>query len=431
MSDLKIGQKIELSDGSYVNVVKKLGEGGQGAVYSVKSNSGETYALKWYISQGIIYNQDFYRNLDYNIRLGSPAPSFIWPLKLAIRQLGSYGYIMDLRPSNYIEFGKFFKSSFFKDAKFSSRQAQIHAALCIVDGFRHLHIKGFSYKDINDGNFFINPKTGNVLICDNDNVTANNIEGLIGGKARYMAAEVVNGSRPNINSDFFSLAIILYRIFMIDHPMEGKRTLQPCLTDEIQKKVYGNDMVFCWDVDLDVNRPDKINHKNSIYNWSHSPLSLRQIFTKALSRRAVLYPEQRVRDIEWKNYLLKLRANSICCPSGLHDILSDESIDKCPRCQCSIDMHRIPRIEFKDFSYAITDKKIFYLNDSLIPYGLGVVYKGKNGPEIGLKNLSGVTWSLETASGNILQIKNGDCFPLRNGMQIVFNGVTRCRIVMK
>ena len=94
-------------------------------------------------------------------------------------------------------------------------------------------------------------------------------------------------------------------------------------------------------------------------------------------------------------------------------------------------MHRIPRIEFKDFSYAITDKKIFYLNDSLIPYGLGVVYKGKNGPEIGLKNLSGVTWSLETASGNILQIKNGDCFPLRNGMQIVFNGVTRCRIVMK
>ena len=405
MSDLKIGQKIELSDGSYVNVVKKLGEGGQGAVYSVKSNSGETYALKWYISQGIIYNQDFYRNLDYNIRLGSPAPSFIWPLKLAIRQLGSYGYIMDLRPSNYIEFGKFFKSSFFKDAKFSSRQAQIHAALCIVDGFRHLHIKGFSYKDINDGNFFINPKTGNVLICDNDNVTANNIEGLIGGKARYMAAEVVNGSRPNINSDFFSLAIILYRIFMIDHPMEGKRTLQPCLTDEIQKKVYGNDMVFCWDVDLDVNRPDKINHKNSIYNWSHSPLSLRQIFTKALSRRAVLYPEQRVRDIEWKNYLLKLRANSICCPSGLHDILSDESIDKCPRCQCSIDMHRIPRIKFKDFSYAITDKKIFYLNDSLIPYGLGVVCKGKNGLEIGLKNLFGVTWSLETASGIYFKLK--------------------------
>ena len=100
MSDLEIGQKIELSDGSFVKVVKKLGEGGQGAVYSVKSNSGETYALKWYISQDIINNQDFYRNLENNIKLGSPSPSFIWPLKLAIRQLGSYGYLMDLRPSN-------------------------------------------------------------------------------------------------------------------------------------------------------------------------------------------------------------------------------------------------------------------------------------------------------------------------------------------
>ena len=29
---------------------------------------------------------------------------------------------------------------------------------------------GYSYQDLNDGNFFINPQSGDVLICDNDNV---------------------------------------------------------------------------------------------------------------------------------------------------------------------------------------------------------------------------------------------------------------------
>ena len=105
----------------------------------------------------------------------------------------SFLSLIHICPSNYIEFGKFFKSSFFKDAKFSSRQAQIHAALCIVDGFRHLHIRGFFFSNISADIFFVNPKTGNVLICDNENVTANNIEGHIGGKERNMTAEVVNG----------------------------------------------------------------------------------------------------------------------------------------------------------------------------------------------------------------------------------------------
>lgn len=39
--DLNAGQKIKLSDGSSVSVKKKLGEGGQGAVYVVENSAGE------------------------------------------------------------------------------------------------------------------------------------------------------------------------------------------------------------------------------------------------------------------------------------------------------------------------------------------------------------------------------------------------------
>ena len=292
-------------------------------------------------------------------------------------------------------------------------------------------MRGFSYKDLNDGNFFINPKTGKILICDNDNVTANNIDGDIGGKARYMAAEIVNNrTSPNIDSDLFSLAIILYRIFMTDHPFEGKRTLMPCVTQEAQKQIYGDDMVFCWDTTTDINRPDRVNHKGSIYNWSHSPGSLRRIFTKALSREAVKNPTRRIKELEWKKFLLKLRANLIVCPSGYHDILADENTTNCPRCGKDLECNNIPRIHFQDFAYLISPKKVFYLEDSLSPIGIGLLIKNGTKTEIGIENLSGEIWMLQTPSGKVMQIPSGEKFPLRDGMQIVFNGHTRCRVTL-
>ena len=69
-------------------------------------------------------------------------------------------------------------------------------SLDICCAFRALHLKGLSYQDLNDGNFFINGETGRVLICDNDNVApdGDNTTG-IRGKARYMAPEVVSGKK--------------------------------------------------------------------------------------------------------------------------------------------------------------------------------------------------------------------------------------------
>lgn len=430
MKDLAQGQKINLEGGGYVTVLQKLGEGGQGAVYRVKdSANNQEYALKWYIDPIIINNADFYRNLKDNVRLGAPADNFIWPLKVTSRQLGSYGYVMELRPQGFHEFGHFFRTSLYPDAKFAHHQAQLRAALGIVNGFRNLHAHGFSYKDLNDGNFFINPRTGSVLICDNDNVTANNIKGLIGGKARYMAPEIVAGGAPDINSDLLSMAFILYRIFMIDHPLEGKRTMVACLTDEIQKKVYGSEMVFCWDKDTDINRPDKDNHTNSLYNWSHAPVELRTMFTKALSQQAMHNPKLRVRDIEWKKLLLQLRAWAIKCPSGDHDVIANLQTNQCPRCGAKIDMSRIPKIEFPEYNYAITPKKLLYLGDSLKAIGRGIIHEGKNGKEIGLQNISGGPWTLQTAAGRIIPIPDKETFPLRPGMSILFNGTTRCKVI--
>ena len=205
MVELSTGTRITLSNGGYVTINKELGRGGQGIVYLVDYH-GKPKALKWSLNTP---DQNFYNNLNSNILNGSPSDAFLWPEAITERQRGSYGYVMDLRPKNYFEFGNFLMAK----AKFASFDAMLNAAMKICNGFMMLHRFGYSYQDLNDGNFFIDPQTGDVLICDNDNVMPQGEKSGIMGKARYMAPEVVAGGIPDKYSDRYSLSVILFMLF--------------------------------------------------------------------------------------------------------------------------------------------------------------------------------------------------------------------------
>lgn len=164
MTELKKGDKVNLNSGDYVTIEKELGRGGQGIVYHVDLH-GEKKALKWYIKAP---DDNFYKNLKQNVINGAPgnSPAFLWPEHITQKQNGSYGYVMRLRPQNYFEFGNFLLAK----KSFRSYTAMLAAAMKICNGFMMLHRFGYSYQDLNDGNFFIDPNSGDVLICDNDNV---------------------------------------------------------------------------------------------------------------------------------------------------------------------------------------------------------------------------------------------------------------------
>jgi len=258
------GHKIPLANGSYAEIMGKLGEGGQGVVYRVKVG-GKEYALKWY-HKGAVHNpKKFYQNLENNVAKGAPTKAFLWPLYLTQPVDDSFGYIMELRPKNYREFSEFLLAK----VHFQSLTAAVNAALNITNGFRELHRNGFSYQDLNDGNFFIDPTNGDVLICDNDNVAPYGESLGIAGKARYMAPEVVrNIKRPDVMTDRFSLSVVLFRLLFLDHPLEGKRVVEaPCLTEELELKFYGKDPIFIYDPTDDSNRPVRGVHSNAIRFW--------------------------------------------------------------------------------------------------------------------------------------------------------------------
>ena len=182
---LSKNQKIQTGDGKELIVKDFLGEGGQGEVYLVTSEN-ETYALKMYKEHE---SSDFIYNLKNNIAKGSPSSNFLWPLSAIEFEDGDFGYLMNLRPKNYKSFVSYL------NAKVSFKDTRTLLKWCIelCSSFKKLHEMGYSYQDLNDGSFFLDPNTGDLLICDNDNVTANKKNLGVLGKMRYMAPEIVNG----------------------------------------------------------------------------------------------------------------------------------------------------------------------------------------------------------------------------------------------
>lgn len=151
MTELSKNSIVSLVGGGSATIIKELGRGGQGIVYLVEV-CGEKKALKWYLNAP---DDKFYRNLERNIVSGAPSDAFLWPEFLTEKQQGSYGYIMKLRPQNYYEFGNFLLAK----VSFKSFTAMLSAAMKICNGFMMLHRFGYSYQDLNDGNFFIDPQT--------------------------------------------------------------------------------------------------------------------------------------------------------------------------------------------------------------------------------------------------------------------------------
>ena len=210
---------------------RPLGSGGQGEVHRVRYKDKE-YALKWYTCKSIIQDATFRDNLLKNAEDGSPDASFVWPLFITEVQHDSYGYLMELFPKGYVPMSDILNGYRYAEVRgtrekvpvrFSSLSAQISAARGIVRAFRALQRVGKSYKDLNDGGLVFDTATGDVRICDCDNIAPDN-QGISIGKPGYIAPELVTGEgRSNVLSDRHSMAVILFKLFIRADPLEGAR----------------------------------------------------------------------------------------------------------------------------------------------------------------------------------------------------------------
>lgn len=423
MKEFQRGQRIRTASGGELEVIQKLGEGGQGVVYKVNYN-GKQLALKWYFGNKLNNADKFYRNIQNNIKQGAPTSAFLWPLEITEYFEGSFGYLMELRPSEYKDFSLFLLAK----VRFASIEAIINTALCITNGFRELHNKGYSYQDLNDGNFFVNPKTGDVLICDNDNVAPYGENLGIAGKCRYMAPEVVMGKkRPDSHTDRFSLAVVLYMLLFLNHPLEGKRTMCPCLTEELERKFYGSDPVFVWDSTNDSNRPVRGVHTNEIKLWPLYPEFVRKTFEKAFSHEVMVGNDttHRVIEKEWQEVFTTLRDLMVKCSCGSETFI-DPSKQACQCINCGKSIERPLILKVKKYLAALTPSKKLYAchvqyDSDDFKEARGEVVASRNNPALlGLKNDSNNTWEAILPNGTSKGYPNGQVIKLGKGIKINF-----------
>lgn len=410
MTELSKNSIVSLVGGGTATIIKELGRGGQGIVYLVEV-CGEKKALKWYLNAP---DDKFYSNLDQNIASGAPSDAFLWPEYLTEKQQGSYGYIMKLRPQNYYEFGNFLLAK----VSFKSFTAMLSAAMKICDGFMMLHRFGYSYQDLNDGNFFIDPQTGDVLICDNDNVMPQGEKSGIMGKARYMAPEIVAGGIPDKYSDRFSLSVILFMLFYANHPFEGAKVVAcPCMTEAFEKKFYGSEALFIYDPTDKSNLPVRGIHQNVIRRWPVFPQMLRDAFIEEFSKEKLQDPSTRMIEQNWKKIISSVRDSLVVCQHCAEETFVNvsDSTDKCMNCGKDVDLSK--RLVINNRSLPLTQNTYIYIDEDNTPDG--VVTTDSNGFML-IKNISTETWTVETPSGKIKTVAPNEILPVKEGLKITF-----------
>jgi serine/threonine protein kinase len=425
MADLPIGYKIKTKGYKTVTVMDPkngknfLGEGGQGAVYLVDYD-GSKKALKWYTGKKFKNPEKFYTNLENNIKKGTPTSAFLWPLDITEKDGEAFGYVMDLRPGEYKDFSKFLIAK----EQFASITAMTNTALHITAGFRALHNKGYSYQDLNDGNFFINPKSGEVLICDNDNVSEYGTNSGIAGKARYMAPEIVIGKgKPDIKTDRFSLSLVLFLLWTNNHPLEGKAACPPCMDAKHERTIYGENPVFIFDPQDKSNLPVKGLHKGAITRWPFLPAYLQEEFIKAFSKDVLSNPANRIIEQEWLRIFIRMRGEIYKCSCGEIYFADPQTPNPCPKCNKATTFPFY--IKTKRYNVPVHQRTKLYAchteQDSEDFETLtGEIAVGAAGGFL-LKNRSAKSWSV-SADGNTTAIVPDTSITLAKGMTINFGG---------
>ena len=429
---LKKNQIIS-SGGKDFRILDLLGAGGQGEVYLAECNDVK-YALKIYIDDP---SPNFCYNLKNNIEKGSPSPCFLWP-KALVESEEYFGYAMDLRPHNYVSFVSYLTGK----NKFRDQSTLLRWCIELCLSFKRLHEKGYSYQDLNDGSFFLNTDTGDLLICDNDNVTADKKNLGILGKMRYMAPEIVRGDidprtkerqMPDVHSDRFSLAVILFMALCLGNPYEGERLKDyPLMDEQAEYEMYGEKPVFIYHKSDPCNRPIRGYHSGVLRRWPLIPIYIKEAFHRTFVDGLLDRENERTTELEWLRLLTRYRDELVSCSCSYqyaYGLAERSQKECCPLCKTSnqgdycilsVGKSKILLDPGKKLYSHHLDKYSSLYNDEV-----GEVIRNKKNPSLwGLRVKVGGDIQIKDANGTEKTVPAGGVIPIVKGLKIKFNNNT-------
>ena len=227
------------------------------------------------------------------------------------------------------------------------------------------------------------------------------------------------------------MSIILFILFCMNHPLEGKRSLVPCLSPELQKKLYGSEPIFIMDPQNKENAPDPRVHANPLAVWPCLPDYVRELFLQSFSKQAFEIPNKRPKELDWIKVLVRFRSEIVACPicqkNGSYNDIFTQNGQSCRCDRCGSQIHIPFRLEFSEYSVpAIYDSRIYRCqlgpcnaDEALKPFAR-IAYNDPTRPNsLSIKNLTEGVWNAVTPSGKDKHVKSKEFIPLIDGIKFV------------
>lgn len=382
-------------------IQRVLGEGSQGVVFEAADSKGDCVAVKWYYPHTATDQQR--QAIALLIERGAPHSRFLWPSDLVFASTAAgFGYVMPLRPREFASLSDLLIGRV--DIPFRSV-----CCLCLelAHSFLQLHAQGLCYRDISFTNIFFDPRDGSPLICDNDNVGVDGMSpAAVMGTRRFMAPEIVRHEAvPSIQTDLYSLAVLLFYVLMMGHPLMGRRELDFDCWDELAESVlFGKDAHFIFDPNDDKNRPVPELHASVIRYWSIYPEFLRTQFTQAFTRGLVDPQHGRVRESVWRVALNRLHDSITECRSCRKQNFADTAAPaRCWSCGVVIPPVAHCTVDTAEIAFGLGARITAHhvRRDYDIRTIVGVVEEHPTRPDVlGLRNESQDTWEATFANGD-------------------------------
>lgn len=409
-----------------LEVGRLLGAGTQGLVYEVATRDvGRSLALKWYRPGSASTGQ--FNRISRLLALGAPGRAFLWPIDIArADDRPSFGYVMPARDAGFESLATLMNARVPVPLEVACR-----AAANLSDAFLALHASGLCYADISFGNLFVDPSSGDIQICDNDNVCVDGERSDVLGTPYFMAPEIVRGeAAPSIVADRHALAVVLFYLFLRHHPLFGAREhALDDLTPDSLRVLLGNQPLFIFDPDDRSNRPVSAAQDNPIIIWPALPGYVRELFTTAFTT-GLRDPEAgRVAESQWRSAMRRLgdlvRRCAACGSQQFYD--SAHPRNECAQPDCRAGLPRPALLVTHttvvlEVGKAIRRHHFAPVRDEKTDIAIGKVIRHPETGMIALRNASSQRWLLHREDRPDADVEPGMAVTIRSGMSISVEG---------
>ncbi len=249
------GKLITSTSGTKYLLTDIVDQGAQGVIFNEASNK---YVIKFYKNGSPFHNKNKLKKLNWLLQQNYP-DQFIKPLD--IFEQPHIGYAMK-NVSGHISLNKLLVparkmnfSEWYNDYSGGLRR-RLFLGYKIAMQFSLLHETSRAYCDISGSNILVHEDKSVASVCmiDIDNIyIPGGDSGNVLGTSRYMAPEIMKKKMlPDIFTDAYSLAVILFELLRVGHPYIGDMVEDG--TPEQQTQAYLGMYPYVDHKDTDINR---------------------------------------------------------------------------------------------------------------------------------------------------------------------------------